>query len=93
MARPKLILMDEPSMGLSPLLVKEVFAIIRRLNEELGITILLVEHDMSFVMGICEYIYVLDFGRVIASGTPSEVQANPTVQAAYLGTDSVEEAS
>ena len=54
---------------------------------------LLVEHDMSFVMGTCEYINVLDFGTIIATGTPAEIQANPVVQAAYLGTETVEEAS
>jgi branched-chain amino acid transport system ATP-binding protein len=58
-----------------------------------GLAVLLVEHDMSFVMGTCEYIHVLDFGTIIASGTPSEVQANSAVQAAYLGTETVEEAS
>ena len=58
-----------------------------------GLAVLLVEHDMSFVMGTCEYINVLDFGTIIATGTPAEIQENPVVQAAYLGTETVEEAS
>ena len=90
---PRLLLLDEASSGLTEEETEEMAVLLRRLVADDGLGILLVEHDMSFVMGICEYIYVLDFGRVIASGTPSEVQANPTVQAAYLGTDSVEEAS
>ncbi len=90
---PRLLLLDEASSGLTEEETEEMAALLRRLVAEDGLGILLVEHDMSFVMGICEYIYVLDFGRVIASGTPAEVQANPTVQAAYLGTDATEDAS
>jgi branched-chain amino acid transport system ATP-binding protein len=90
---PRLLLLDEASSGLTEEETEEMAALLRRLVADDGLGILLVEHDMSFVMGICEYIYVLDFGRVIATGTPAEVQANPTVQAAYLGTDSTEEAS
>ena len=90
---PWLLLLDEASSGLTEEETEEMAALLRRLVAEDGLGILLVEHDMSFVMGICEYIYVLDFGRVIASGTPAEVQANPTVQAAYLGTDATEDAS
>lgn len=90
---PRLLLLDEASSGLTEEETEEMAVLLRRLVADDGLGILLVEHDMSFVMGICEFIYVLDFGRVIATGTPAEVQANPTVQAAYLGTDSVEEAS
>jgi branched-chain amino acid transport system ATP-binding protein len=90
---PRLLLLDEASSGLTEEETEEMAALLRRLVADDGLGILLVEHDMSFVMGICEYIYVLDFGRVIATGTPAEVQANPTVQAAYLGTDATEEAS
>jgi branched-chain amino acid transport system ATP-binding protein len=90
---PRLLLLDEASSGLTEEETEEMAALLRRLVADDGLGILLVEHDMSFVMGICEYIYVLDFGRVIATGTPAEVQANPTVQAAYLGTDATEAAS
>jgi branched-chain amino acid transport system ATP-binding protein len=90
---PRLLLLDEASSGLTEEETEEMAALLRRLVADDGLGILLVEHDMSFVMGICEYIYVLDFGRVIATGTPAEVQANPTVQAAYLGTDATEETS
>ena len=82
---PKVLLLDEPSSGLNEEETEDMAALLRRLVAD-GLAVLLVEHDMSFVMGTCEYIYVLDFGRVIATGTPAEVQANPAVQAAYLGT-------
>jgi branched-chain amino acid transport system ATP-binding protein len=81
---PKVLLLDEPSSGLNEEETEEMAALLRRLVAD-GLAVLLVEHDMSFVMGTCEFIYVLDFGRVIATGTPTEVQADPAVQAAYLG--------
>jgi branched-chain amino acid transport system ATP-binding protein len=82
---PRVLLLDEPSSGLS----EEETDAMGRLLVELagdGIAILLVEHDMSFVMGTCTYINVLDFGRIIAHGTPDEIQVDPEVQRAYLGT-------
>ena len=85
---PKLLLLDEPSSGLNEEETEEMAALLRRLVST-GLAVLLVEHDMSFVMGTCEYIYVLDFGSIIATGTPTEVQNNPMVQAAYLGTEEV----
>ena len=84
---PKLLLLDEPAAGMNPQETKELMDMIRWIRQEFGLTILLIEHDMSLVMGICERIYVLDHGIVIASGTPSEVRNNPKVIAAYLGGD------
>ncbi|MFM8861456.1 MAG: ABC transporter ATP-binding protein [Acidimicrobiia bacterium] len=89
---PKVLLLDEPSSGLNEEETEEMASLLRTLVAE-GLAVLLVEHDMSFVMGTCEYINVLDFGKIIATGTPPEIQADPIVQAAYLGTETVEEAS
>jgi branched-chain amino acid transport system ATP-binding protein len=85
MARPKLILMDEPSMGLSPLLVKEVFGIIRRLNEELGITILLVEQNARMALSVASYGYVMEQGKVVLDGTAGALMSNEDVKEFYLG--------
>jgi branched-chain amino acid transport system ATP-binding protein len=82
---PKVLLLDEPSSGLDE---QETDALAALLHELIsgGLAVLLVEHDMPLVMEACSYISVLDFGRVIAEGTPAEIQANPSVQRAYLGT-------
>jgi branched-chain amino acid transport system ATP-binding protein len=85
MARPKLILMDEPSMGLSPLLVKEVFGIIRRLNEELGITILLVEQNARMALSVASFGYVMEQGKVVLDGTAEALASNEDVKEFYLG--------
>jgi branched-chain amino acid transport system ATP-binding protein len=82
---PRVLLLDEPSSGLNEEETEQMAALLRTLVAD-GLGVLLVEHDMAFVMSTCEYIHVLDFGQIIATGTPSEVQANPAVQAAYLGT-------
>lgn len=82
---PKLLLLDEPVAGCNEEETAELCRIVRRLNNELKITILLVEHDMSMVMSVCRYIYVLDFGKNIAEGPPEEIRANPAVIEAYLG--------
>jgi branched-chain amino acid transport system ATP-binding protein len=89
---PTVLLLDEPSSGLNEEETEDMARLLRMLVAD-GLAVLLVEHDMSFVMGTCEYINVLDFGTIIATGTPAEVQNNPVVQAAYLGTETVEEAS
>jgi branched-chain amino acid transport system ATP-binding protein len=85
---PKVLLLDEPSSGLDDSETRALGQLLLRLAGD-GLAILLVEHDMGFVMDTCEHIDVLDFGRVIARGSPVEVQANPAVQQAYLGTKAV----
>ena len=85
MARPKLILMDEPSMGLSPLLVTEVFAIIGEINRALGITILLVEQNARMALQAASYGYVMENGKIVLDGSAAELAANEDVKEFYLG--------
>ena len=86
-ASPRLLLLDEPSSGLNDTETDELGALLRRLADEEGRAILLVEHDVDLVMSVCDWIDVLDFGKIIASGTPKEIQGNKQVQAAYLGAE------
>jgi len=87
-AQPELILLDEPVAGCNEEETAELKLLIHRINKEQKITVLLVEHNMSMVMDIADYIYVINFGANLAQGTPAEVRGNPAVIAAYLGDDS-----
>ena len=82
---PKLLLLDEPAADMNPNETQELMEIIRNIRDNMGISILLIEHDMDLVMGICERLYVLNFGEIIAKGNPLEIQNNPEVIKAYLG--------
>ena len=84
---PRLLLLDEPAAGMNPQETDELSDFIRDIKEKFNLTVFLIEHHMNLVMDISDRIYVLDFGKLIAEGTPQEIQDNPAVIAAYLGVD------
>jgi branched-chain amino acid transport system ATP-binding protein len=84
-AKPKLILMDEPSLGLSPILVEEIFSIIARINAEQGVSILLVEQNAAIAMAVADYGYIMENGKVVIDGTPEKLSADRDVREFYLG--------
>lgn len=82
---PKLLLLDEPAAGMNPQETSELMVFIKTIRDEFNLSIIVIEHDMKVIMGICERIYVMDYGKLIAEGTPKEIQSNPLVIRAYLG--------
>ena len=84
-AQPKLLLLDEPAAGMNPQETQQLMKMIQWIKKEFDLTILLIEHDMSLVMNVCERIYVLEYGSIIAQGIPEEIKNNPRVIEAYLG--------
>jgi branched-chain amino acid transport system ATP-binding protein len=94
MARPKLILMDEPSLGIAPLLVQEIFQLIKKINTEEKTTILLVEQNANVAFSICDYAYIMEGGRIVLSGPTDQLKDNEDVKEFYLGlSDSAEKKS
>lgn len=84
-SRPKILLLDEPAAGMNPAETEELKDMIRMIRDKLSVSVLLIEHDMNVVMDLCEYIFVLDYGRIISRGTSDMVQNDPKVIEAYLG--------
>ena len=87
MAHPRLMMLDEPSLGLAPLLVEEIFAIIRRINREQQTTILLVEQNARLALEVADYVYIMESGRIVLDGEPATLEENADVREFYLGLD------
>jgi branched-chain amino acid transport system ATP-binding protein len=85
MAHARLIMLDEPSLGLAPLIVQEIFGIVQRINRESGTTILLVEQNARLAMGLADYAYLMENGRIVLEGPPAKLRENQDVQQFYLG--------
>jgi branched-chain amino acid transport system ATP-binding protein len=85
MSRPRLLLCDEPSLGLAPLITQELFAVIERLNQEMGVSVLLVEQNANLAMHIAHRVYLIETGRIVASGSSAELSADDSIRKAYLG--------
>jgi len=89
MAHPRLIMLDEPSLGLAPLLVEEIFRIIRQINQDRGVTILLVEQNARLALEAADYAYIMENGRIVLEGSPADLKDNPDVREFYLGLNEV----
>ena len=91
MAKPRLMLLDEPSLGLAPLLVQDIFEIIRRINEESGVSILVVEQNANVALQAAEYAYVMENGRIVLDGSAEQLKENADIKEFYLGLTAVGE--
>ena len=85
MTKPRLIMLDEPSQGLAPLLVQEVFETIRKMKDEIGLTVLLIEQNADASLNAADYVYIMHEGMIKAEGDPEEIKGSPEIREAYLG--------